>query len=546
MGVPGFAVSLYHKYKDKGLIVGYDNRNVDALYLDTNCLIHPVCMRVYNENPNIKDNERLESKMIYAVIEYIEMLIKMTHPKKLVYIAIDGVAPMAKIKHQRIRRFKSAKDFEVKYNIAKKYDRDYPKPWNNSAITPGTVFMKKLTRAILYHLQGKAKSSTHDEKVEYIFSSCNTPSEGEHKILQHIKKHDYGVKMIYGLDADLIYLALACQQSNIFLLRETCEFQRNTSVGFSMVDIECMKRCLQDELGKVVDVDKFIRDYIFMGFFLGNDFIPALPSVNLKFTKESLNGHTILLECYRNLFDGDYLINNKKQININFLLKLLERLTEYEEPYLRQAYRQRISVRPCDSNDPFDQEIYRLENLMFTVPDPIELGKDGVPLEESKERYYKYYHMNKKDAIKQYIEGVQWTLYYYFDKCPDWLWFYPHEAAPFVSDIYEYLKTHVIEKPKFINGYKFIKPLQQLLMVLPQQSKDLLPDKYQRVMANELKEYYPVKYELDFVLKTRFWQGVPQVPMIDPYRVVEVTNDIPLTEEENSRNEFQLEFKTMV
>lgn len=543
MGVPGLAVTIYQAHKDRNVIAPYDDRPSQALYLDTNCLIHPVCMKVYNDNKHITDNDRLEEKMIHAVIDYIELIIGLIRPSHLVYIAIDGVAPMAKIKHQRHRRFKSVKDFEVKSNIAKKYNVDFPKPWNNSAITPGTVFMKKLTKAILYHMQGKAKT---DSPVEYIFSSCNTPSEGEHKILQHVKKNTYKSKIIYGLDADLIYLALACNQSNICLLRETAEFQRNTPDGFSLLDIDVMKMCLMEEIGHSVQLDKFIRDYIFIGFFLGNDFLPPIPSVNFKFTKETLNGHNILLKCYKSIFEGEYLLTDDKRINMKYFMKFLEKLVAYEEPYFRESAQQRNFVRPCESSGAFEQEVYRLENLMFKVHDPIELGKENVTLQVSKDRYYHYYHMTPNKAIEKYFEGIQWTLKYYFNKCPDWLWFYPYDASPFISDIYEYLKTHTIKKAHFIDGYKSIKPLQQLLMVLPQQSKYLLPKSYQDVMTKKLKDYYPIHFEIDLVMKRKYWQGIPMVPMINPWDVIRATEEIPLSKEEELRNRFQLEFKIMI
>ena len=538
MGVPGLAVSIYSKYKDRDIIVGYETQDVDALYLDTNCLIHPVCMSVYNNNPTL-NNERLEQKMIHAVIEYIEKIINLVQPQKLVYIAIDGVAPMAKIKHQRMRRFKSAKDFEIKSNIAKKYDREYNKPWNNSAITPGTVFMDNLTKAIIYHLQGKPKT---DKKVEYIFSSINTPSEGEHKILQHIKDNLYESMMIYGLDADLIYLALACGRNNIKLLRETCEFQRGVTEGFSILDIDILKECIIEEIGHKVDTNRFIKDYIFMGFLLGNDFIPAIPSVNFKITKETMNGHSILLTTYRELFQGEYLLKENDTLNMPFFMKILKRLSELEEPYFRDATKQRFFNKPCTSSDPFEVEIYRLENLMFKVPDPIQLGKEDVPMSVSKERYYEYYEMTPEECIIKWFEGVQWTLKYYFKKCPDWLWYYPFEASPFISDIYDFLKTNSIPKAKFIDGYKSIKPLQQLLMVLPLASKNLLPLSYQKLMQTSLKEYYPIHYELDFVMKTRYWQGTPIVPMINPWIVLKETEHL----KDETRNRFQLEFKILI
>ena len=129
MGVPGFFASLYSKYKNTNFVfskldlvgeknsqISFDIGSIDELYLDTNCLIHPVCFRVEAENESLITTNlgRLEDKMIKEVILYIEHIIKYINPSKLVYIAIDGVAPMAKIKHQRLRRFKSVLDIEIK------------------------------------------------------------------------------------------------------------------------------------------------------------------------------------------------------------------------------------------------------------------------------------------------------------------------------------------------------------------------------------------------------------------------------------------------
>ena len=118
MGVPGFFASLYSKYANKKFVFSkcdlnidnflFDINSIDELFLDANCLIHPVCFKVFNENQFllISNPKKLEEKMIKAIILYIEELINYVNPNALVYIAIDGVAPMAKIKHQRIRRFK--------------------------------------------------------------------------------------------------------------------------------------------------------------------------------------------------------------------------------------------------------------------------------------------------------------------------------------------------------------------------------------------------------------------------------------------------------
>ena len=109
-----------------------------------------------------------------------------------------------------MRRFKSVKDKQLFDSIKKKYGKEIGNNWNNSAITPGTDFMKKLTKAITEFW----KELNFDGKI--IFSTANTPSEGEHKLLQYIRNNDNDYKyVIYGLDADLIMLTMIHLKINL-------------------------------------------------------------------------------------------------------------------------------------------------------------------------------------------------------------------------------------------------------------------------------------------------------------------------------------------
>lgn len=558
MGVPGLAATLFHKYKHTNLTRSFTHfkdtePKINSLYLDANCLIHPVCMRVYNENKNLVTNlDKLEELMVKQVIKYIDMLYTMNKPTDLFYIAIDGVAPVAKIKHQRFRRFKSIKEQEIKENIARKHNKEYIKPWNNSAITPGTIFMKKIAVNLVSYLNNLKK-----DNMKIVFSSCNVPAEGEHKILQYIRKNkaNDSVKMIYGLDADLLFLALASNEDNIYLLRETNQINFNIKEGFSVVDIDCMKECIYTEITTLYDKiesdkkykinkDRFLIDYIFMGFILGNDFLPPIPSINFRFNKDPFNGHNILLETYSKMYEGKYLIKEDLSINYKVFKKLIDRLTKLEEQYFIDTANVKKYYNPSNTNDPYENELYNLENLYFKIQDPIQLGIK--PIVEAKSNYYNYYKINKEKAIKEYIDGLHWVILYYLDECPDWKWFYTYDNAPFISDINDYLTNNTFKSEEinknFINKESTIKPLQQLLMVLPTKSGFLLPQKYRNLMYNELKEHYPIRYELDFLMKHKFWQAMPKIEMINPDEIIDVTDKIPLTDDERYRNKLRFNF----
>ena len=170
MGVPGFFKYLIDNYKNSKFIFNKkevenidiinETTNIDYLLIDANCLIHPKCFKVLAENNEITNMDILEEKMISEVMLYINHLISYVNPKS-VFLAIDGVAPIAKIKQQRSRRFKSIHDMKLFNNIKLKHKRPITNFWNNSAITPGTKFMEKLHNKIIEW------SKTRKEKIIY-------------------------------------------------------------------------------------------------------------------------------------------------------------------------------------------------------------------------------------------------------------------------------------------------------------------------------------------------------------------------------------------
>nr|PVC54656.1 exoribonuclease [Theileria orientalis] len=260
MGVPTFYRWLCNRYPrvPKDLVDNYNDRNLDLsdedqvgldllspnpngefdnLYLDMNGIIHPCC------HPENMEQPESEEIMFKCIVEYIDRIFYLVRPRKLIYLAIDGVAPRAKINQQRSRRFKSAAlaDLEdetyekmLKEYLEKKNDMEIPvrkNKWDSNVITPGTEFMYKLSNKIVEYIKERVEKYDAWRRIVVIFSDSNVPGEGEHKIMEFIRSqrhcpdYDPNTKhVLHGMDADLIMLGLTTHEPNFYILREIVTF----------------------------------------------------------------------------------------------------------------------------------------------------------------------------------------------------------------------------------------------------------------------------------------------------------------------------------
>lgn len=231
---------------------------------------------------------------------------------------------------------------------------------------------------------------------------------------------------------------------------------------------------------------------------------------------------------------------------MEFFILYIKKLAKYEEYYFKVKFPNfldRISKRNCLSSDPYDMEIWNMENMkMFDVYDPIMLGFDDPSL--WKFRFYEYYYgvsQYQSDHIenmcKNYTEGISWTLQYYFQKCVSYEWFYEYYHAPFVSDLVNHIKN--INNIQFKKDTIIITPYVQLLAVLPSTCHTLLPKKYGSLMCNNTSpiiDLYPKHIALDMLYKDSYHKCIPLVPNIDINRIINATNKIKLAPHEQENN----------
>jgi 5'-3' exoribonuclease 1 len=358
MGVPKFYRWLSERYPCLSEVVKeHQLPEFDNLYLDMNGIIHN-CSHPNDDDPHFRITEE---KIFQDIFHYIEVLFRMIQPKKVFFMAIDGVAPRAKMNQQRGRRFRSAREAELNEKKARDRGEDLPKDarFDSNCITPGTPFMCRLHEQLKYFVVSKISTDTIWHGVKVILSGHETPGEGEHKIMDFIRheksKPDYDPNIrhcLYGLDADLVMLGLCTHDPHFSLLREEVRFggRKNAQkrivtaeeTTFHLLHLSLLREYLDHEfsdLRKVAltfeyDVEGIIDDWILLGFLVGNDFIPNLPHLHIN--KGALSD---LYSTYKRVLPslGGY-INENGMLNLKRFQKFMEALAETEMDRFDEIY----------------------------------------------------------------------------------------------------------------------------------------------------------------------------------------------------------------
>ncbi|KRX74599.1 5'-3' exoribonuclease 2 [Trichinella sp. T6] len=657
MGVPAFFRWLSRKYPSivmnciedtprdvDGTTVPVDNTQpnphgieFDTFYLDMNGIIHPCC------HPEDKPAPKSEEEMMVAIFEYIDRLMCIVRPRRLLYMAIDGVAPRAKMNQQRTRRFRASKEAAEKEEQIRQIREDLraqgiPLPaestdkqhFDSNCITPGTPFMARLAICLRYYIHERLNTDPAWQNLLVILSDASVPGEGEHKIMDYIRhqracaSHDPNTHhVLCGADADLIMLGLATHEPNFTIIREEfvpnlprpCEICNNyghtmqdcqglsileneneeahrpvlKKTQFIFIRLSVLREYLQRELEMPnikfkYDFERCVDDWVFMCFFVGNDFLPHLPSLEIR---EGAIDRLVKLykDCvYRT---GGYLTENGF-VNLKRVQLIMSELGKVEDEIFRQRqereamnniflldwiqFSNKAKMRRMQAES-FDSPAFIPQNAFAPTPigeSPLPLSNakrtamemrqaamavttstkrefngaanaedanDEGPLDEVrlwecgwKDRYYLVKFQCSPQDLKFrhhvancYVEGLCWVLRYYYQGCCSWKWYFPFHYSPFASDFMNIgdLKIDFSEKTMPI------KPLEQLMSVFPAASSKHLPKSWAALMHDPVRDkstiidMYPSDFKVDLNGKRYAWQGVVLLPFVDAERLNE-------------------------
>ena len=348
-----------------------------------NGIIHPC------SHPENGEQPKSLPEMYRNVCVYLDRLVNVVRPRKTIFLAIDGVAPRAKMNQQRARRFRAAQEVREQEEVERKVREDLvkrglkvpakktDKTWDSNVITPGTEFMKGLSAFVAFYVRSRISSKCkYWSSIKVIFSDASVPGEGEHKIMSFIRRmrcapgYDPNIKhVLHGLDADLIMLGLATHEVNFFILREEVVFGRRgaeelktmkENTGYNdkqkaldetdrltgvaidpaekplhILSLSVIREYLQFEFAqcasvpfKEVSFENIVDDFVFLCFFVGNDFLPHLPSLDIRD-----GGLDFLLNVYKRVLPslGGYITSEGGKVNLKAVDVILSEVGRIED-----------------------------------------------------------------------------------------------------------------------------------------------------------------------------------------------------------------------
>lgn len=563
MGVPGFFKWLLDiEKKNKNLIRCGINKKIKYLMLDANCLLHPcvnhVIQKIKSNNVNNKHNYsrvKVEEEIWELITNRIDEMINTLQPE-ILYIAIDGVVPISKILQQRQRRHKYYYDNDI---ASKNEICNDIYPISSIELTPGTDYMERIHLKMIEYLKKK-------KKIKYIYSSYHEEGEGEHKILKYIKTNikDNDAIVIYGLDADLLFLALSamittkdtCTEGiDMYIMREKPVFQNkevdlddSSNTEYNYVEIKELYNVISN-----TTINIPVPDFIVICYLIGNDFMPHLLTITFK--KKGLDK---LINAYENVIkkigkDKTIVEKNKDSmfaINYDFLHELFIEIQYTERNIWRNINRPYRHTETNGSKGP-----YRHTETNGSIgpkrhtetngskghtgsngpagPMVNTITEDKIEFKDENEYYNHYLGINeleinkntKKYIVLKYIEGIEWCMNYYLNNRNSWSWGYSYPIAPLIQDIITYFpyqphQPNIGKDGSTKGGYdgRLLCPMEQLILAIPRETYKyvLSTELIDKLRENKIIGYmFPLSYSIDINKDDLYWKCPVSIPTVD-------------------------------
>jgi 5'-3' exoribonuclease 1 len=550
MGIPKFYGRWIRSGKYRGLIVRQLPPKIDNLWIDGNGSLHYGAQIHYGYGNGFNarvaaaataaDPLQYEYEFDRKFGEQLMDLLSKVSPKIGFTLTFDGVAPIGKIEQQRERRNKAVLPLKGEPKVG----------FDSNCITPGTAFMVRLDK----YIQQWLLMNRDQLPPNLIYSSHMVRGEGEHNIFKHVRQKDIkfsdGANVVYGLDADLIILSLLSDAPRILLCRE--DLSNN-------VDIDTLRHSIIDDLreglGKSIDGKTLIRDFAFLTFFVGNDFVR--PIFAFGDVADTINS---MMETYKALKTP--ITNSDCTIDWNVVWAFISSFANVEEQLIQVMASTDVKY---PSKVLMDATTIKMEEASTSntesYPEEDVSRQVDVDYDKFRKGWYRQALGPKDEAVWQllddlninpasekaiekmclaYLKTLQWNLLYYVQGeegiKKDWV--YEYRYAPLLKDLAATC-LKLVETDSNISQllaeelgphdddiqYTFN---EQLTSVIPASSLQLIPERLRFLVAQggPLCDMCPINFPLDYQHKDMEWESIAILPFIPVKRVYDAVKSV--------------------
>eukprot|EP00210_Caulerpa_lentillifera_P003387 g3231.t1 len=431
MGIPGLNSWFLQKFSHS--YVSLANVKIDHIYIDMNSVLHLALRRADNMH-----------HFYCLVFQKCDEILTYCQPRKSVFFALDGPAPIAKLLTQRLRRKR------MTLTPAEKRDKIV----SPLAITPGTPFMEQVHEALAYYIcQRLINHKWKHLRME--LSGSTVQGEGECKILCRLQTplkymNDDDVHVLIGNDSDLLMMGLMANCNNLFVFGQILNHIKTPPRGYRSLRAFSSK-ALEAVLNPLVSDNGFLRgvryDMVITCILTrGNDYIPSvagLPtSLSTNFgSSDAKKGDEGLWKTYVRLRST----NEYKSKSISVFKDQGEVLLDYEFLY----------------------QLLKASNLQ-------------IRLERKVPEY------QKAPDPHLYLDGLQWILTMYAKGvCPDYRFVYDG-LGPSHNELCQALLDRCQNKSQDSQLKKKptlpLKPSECALAMLPYHARRYIPKSLQHLM----------------------------------------------------------------
>lgn len=570
MGITGFFGQWLNRKEFRGVIHKQAPAKVKSLSIDVNAVFHETAQIVYaygdGEN-SIRANyikkipkEQLQYEHFIAITTKIMQLVSTVQPREILFIAVDGVAPMAKIKQQRERRFGAS--LGLSRGV-----------FDPNAITPGTDYMIKLDAYLQNWIDENQYNLPLPPKI--IYSPWNIPGEGEHKIMSLLRNglldggdeissresggDDSGAHVIHGKDSDMIMLTSITTIPQLYWWREG-----DKGYPSSYVDIDNFRLAL---ISVGIPMSN-IEDFVLMMFFIGNDFLPRCPSLTNYSTSID---RVIELYAERNV-NGQFYLTDNGMIIWNNLAVFLRDLAGIE-PELIDDRRKVVHIHGFRALD-YATESTQMMGTTGTTGSKRVISSFDFAKFRTAWYYYEFaprgsletyenlmdrpFSVNMEDTVTMcvhYLRGLAWNFQYYLTGTDgvNARWFYDYYHAPLFQDLASVIELMINRPPEvferlsnisifksmgeqginILDGWQYdpneglLHPVHQMLAVLPIKSRPVMPKEIVKLTYSRspIVDYFPLDFYIDRDGILSEHLGKPILPFVDPQRLIRAVNN---------------------